>query len=98
MTIIADRATPPTFLKPGAKPACREKGVNPDWWFPIQGEGYKHARNVCSNCPLMGECGDWAIATNQEHGMWGAMTPDEIQAKRKCRIGECVHSHHWRRA
>jgi hypothetical protein len=30
---------------------------------------------TCRLCPIQNVCLDWAIATKQRHGMWGATTP-----------------------
>lgn len=40
---------------------------------------------VCDACPIREECGEFAIATNQEGGMWGGMTDNERKDERKVR-------------
>lgn len=35
------------------------------------------ARAVCWTCPLRRPCAEWAIATRQPHGVYGALTADE---------------------
>jgi hypothetical protein len=35
------------------------------------------ARRICSSCPLVTLCGEYAIVNGIRWGMWGAMTPQE---------------------
>jgi WhiB family redox-sensing transcriptional regulator len=37
----------------------------------------KPAKDVCRECRLRDECLDWALATDQRYGIWGATTPPE---------------------
>ena len=46
-------------------------GLDPDIFFPEQGESAEDARAVCADCPVIDECLDYAIDTNQELGIWG---------------------------
>lgn len=76
-----------TWIKRGA---CVEH-PNPEWWFhatatPLKTPEtfYTKAAEVCADCPVRVECGDYAIATSQPHGMWGGLTPkqrDRIRTK-----------------
>ena len=40
-------------------------------------EANAQARSVCAACPVRLECLDHAIDTDEKHGIWGGMTPDE---------------------
>lgn len=55
--------------------AC--KGAPTDWWFPGVGEGttrsVHRAKRICRRCQVRVECLDYAISTNQEHGIWGGL-------------------------
>ncbi len=67
--------------------ACRDS--DPDMFFPVGSTGgavdqIQAARRVCEACPVRSECLDFALATNQESGIWGGTTEDE---RRKVRRG-----------
>lgn len=77
-------AAKPDFFDPssGPQPECAtELVVALDLFFPA-GNGYAEARAICERCPLRWPCGEWAIATGQEFGMWGGLTPEEIKRLR----------------
>lgn len=40
--------------------------------------GYVHeaeAKALCSICPVLGICREWALETGEEIGIWGGLTP-----------------------
>lgn len=98
-------AAPPPFLgDPKARPACRAEGVDPEWFFPAVDGGSPHnphsrtakARRVCADCPLQMPCADWAADTAQQFGVWGGLVRPELEQRRLCRRGECLHPDHWK--
>ena len=61
--------------------ACKGKG--PDLFFPHEelenGEirylnPTPEARALCAACPVAEECAQYAVDTNQTHGLWGGLT------------------------
>ncbi|MBT0568597.1 WhiB family transcriptional regulator [Williamsia sp. CHRR-6] len=54
---------------------CRQ--VDPDLWFPEVGERDTAAKRICADCPVTGECLDWALATDERFGIWGGLSPVE---------------------
>lgn len=34
----------------------------------------QYARRICHTCPVITECLEWAIANNEEAGIWGGTT------------------------
>lgn len=47
-------------------------------FFPEGGNGTGDAAKlICAGCPVRDECLDFAIRTEQEHGIWGGMNPRE---------------------
>src|SRR5690348_8340892 len=72
------RFTPQNFLDEGA-PACRDKGVDPNWFFPPVGGSPAAAKQVCRRCEVRGPCRDWALAQpwRDLFGVYGAMTQQE---------------------
>lgn len=66
--------------------ACRES--DPDVFFPIGTTGLaleriETARRICTACQVRAECLEFALATNQEAGIWGGTTEDERRKLRK---------------
>lgn len=59
--------------------ACAE--TDPELFFPFEGEADKiaEAKGVCSGCPLLVACGDFALRHPDltEFGIWGGLTEDE---------------------
>lgn len=70
---------------------CRDS--NPDLFFPIGTTGQaleqiEAAKAVCGACPVRRECLEFAMATNQESGVWGGTTDDERRRLRKTWRGD----------
>ena len=66
--------------------SCRD--TSPDLFFPVGTTGIAldqidAAKRVCGACPVAGECLDFALATNQEAGVWGGRTEEERRRIRK---------------
>jgi WhiB family redox-sensing transcriptional regulator len=65
---------------------CRDS--NSDLFFPIGATGIAldqidAAKEICQVCPVHGQCLEFALATNQEAGVWGGTTEDERRKLRK---------------
>lgn len=66
--------------------ACR--GVDPELWFPVGNSGVgasqaEDAKAVCFGCDVRLACGQWAMDTNQDHGVWGGLTEDDRRALKR---------------
>lgn len=66
--------------------ACRH--TEPDLFFPIGTTGpavdqIEAAKRVCRSCDAQEPCLDFALATNQESGVWGGTSEDERRKLRK---------------
>ena len=66
--------------------ACRD--TDPDLFFPIGTTGpavdqIDSAKAVCDNCDAQPACLEFALATNQESGIWGGTSEDERRRLRK---------------
>ena len=66
--------------------SCRD--TSPELFFPIGTTGVAldqidAAKRVCDECPVTHECLEFALATNQEAGVWGGRTEDERRRLRK---------------
>ena len=69
-----------------SRAACRS--TEPDLFFPIGTTGQAldqidAAKSVCQICEAQAECLEFALATNQESGVWGATSEDERRKLRK---------------
>jgi WhiB family transcriptional regulator, redox-sensing transcriptional regulator len=68
------------------KASCRD--TSPELFFPIGTTGLAldqidAAKQVCDACPVTHQCLEFALATNQEAGVWGGTTEDERRRLRK---------------
>ena len=65
---------------------CR--GTDPDLFFPVGTTGQAlvqiaRAKEVCDECPVRVECLDYAIATNQDSGIWGGLDEEQRRGIRR---------------
>ena len=68
--------------------ACRH--TDPDLFFPVGTTGdalsqIEAAKAVCRACPVSAPCLEYALSTNQDSGVWGAMSEDERRKLRRAR-------------
>lgn len=66
--------------------ACRD--TNPELFFPVGTTGVaidqiNSAKEVCHLCPAEEKCLEFALATNQESGVWGGTSEEERRKVRK---------------
>jgi WhiB family redox-sensing transcriptional regulator len=65
---------------------CRD--TDPDLFFPIGTTGpaleqIEDAKAVCRQCPALEPCLEFALATNQESGVWGGTSEEERRKLRR---------------
>lgn len=68
--------------------ACRDH--DPDLFFPIGSTGpaveqADKAKQVCAGCDVREQCLEYAIASNQDAGVWGGLTEDERRSLKRQR-------------
>lgn len=66
--------------------SCRH--TDPDLFFPIGSTGpaleqIASAKAVCAECPVQVACLEFALATNQESGIWGGASEEERRKLRR---------------
>ena len=66
--------------------SCRDTA--PDMFFPVGTTGLAldqiaAAKAVCSSCEVQSACLEFALATNQESGVWGGTSEEERRKLRK---------------
>jgi transcription factor WhiB len=57
-------------------PPC-ETGNRDDWWQRGCTERTAVAVAACQTCPVQWECGAYALAADEPHGVWGGLTGAE---------------------
>lgn len=65
--------------------ACQR--VDPELFFPVSQFGpgrtqVARAKAVCAACSVRQTCLDYAMATDQVHGVWGGLSEEERHALR----------------
>ena len=65
---------------------CRDS--NPELFFPVGATGIaldqiEAAKEICDVCTVNHECLEFALATNQEAGVWGGTSEEERRKLRK---------------
>ena len=68
--------------------ACRS--ADPDLFFPITAAGpavrqIERAKTICAGCGVRRECLEFALAHDQNYGIWGGTTADDRQRDRRRR-------------
>jgi WhiB family redox-sensing transcriptional regulator len=66
--------------------ACRD--TDPDLFFPVGTTGpaieqIENAKAVCRQCDVQTECLEYALATNQDSGVWGGTSEEERRVLRR---------------
>ena len=66
--------------------ACRD--TDPDLFFPVGTTGpaieqIASAKAVCGECDAQAECLEFALATNQDSGVWGGTSEEERRKIRR---------------
>jgi WhiB family redox-sensing transcriptional regulator len=54
-------------------------------FFPVNDEQAGPAKTICATCPVRDQCLEWAIASRQEDGIFGGLTPTERHRLRRRR-------------
>jgi len=54
---------------------CRD--LPPEIFFPSDGVGVEVARRYCAECPVKGQCLEYALENHIEHGVWGGASERE---------------------
>jgi len=68
--------------------ACRDE--DPELFFPIGTTGpavdqTEAAKKICDRCTVREECLEFALATNQDAGIWGGLNEDQRRTLRRQR-------------
>jgi hypothetical protein len=60
-------------------------GIGPDPFFPEDTGEAAEGKRICRKCPVQSECLDYALANNEQYGIWGGMSLKERRQARRTR-------------
>lgn len=58
--------------------------VDPDVWFPTRETPHREVRAataICAECPVRDACFEYAMRTNQRHGIWGGVVMEHMKRR-----------------
>lgn len=67
---------------------ARCKGLDPEIFFPGQGEDQEPAKSVCRECDVTVECLEYALRWNEKQGIWGGTSERERRRVMRRRAAE----------
>lgn len=56
---------------------CRQ--TDPELYFPERGGNTRDAKDTCESCEVRTQCLDFALDTDQRHGIWGGLSERELR-------------------
>lgn len=57
--------------------------TDPEAFFPDADQSAARAKSICARCDVVAECLEYALATNQQYGVWGGKSVrDRAKIKR----------------
>jgi WhiB family redox-sensing transcriptional regulator len=62
-------------------PPCQV--TDPEIWYAEKqeiGNQYRLAKKLCQECPVIRQCGEYALVAQEMEGCWGGMSPRERMA------------------
>lgn len=60
---------------------CAE--VDPELWFPGKWDSDTAAKKICARCEVRLQCLEYAVETDEQHGVWGGLNRSERIRLRK---------------
>lgn len=75
----------PVYTRPDWHADANCRGLDPELFFPAQGEATRHIKAVCRECDVQVECATFALNTGQHHGIWGGLSEKERRQIRRRR-------------
>lgn len=67
--------------------------MDPELWFPEVGENPRQAKLICSWCEVRSDCLAFALRANEQHGVWGGLSPWERNRLRREFVAGSVDEH-----
>jgi hypothetical protein len=67
---------------------CYVEQIDPDVFFPGQGQSLTPAKRICATCPATKACLNYALRNGERFGVWGGKSEKERKAiRRRIRLG-----------
>lgn len=63
------------------------KNAQPDIFHPEKGGSTREAKKICSRCPVIQECLDYALEHNERFGIWGGLSERERRQMQRMKKG-----------
>lgn len=60
-------------------------GLDTEEFFRGKGRPPKKVLDICAGCPVRIECAEYALANNEEFGVWGGLSISQRQAIKRGR-------------
>jgi WhiB family redox-sensing transcriptional regulator len=71
----------------GGEPDWRERALcsqtDPEAFFPEKGGGTREAKRICSRCPVVIDCLQYALGRDERFGIWGGLSERERRALKR---------------
>lgn len=52
-------------------------GFDPEAFFPLGDDAATEARDICTACPVRGQCLAYAVTADESFGIWGGLDPQQ---------------------
>lgn len=72
---VLELITPDRDTSWHSKASCL--GLDPNLFYPEQGENHPEARATCAQCPVKDKCLEDALANGEKFGIWGGTSVRE---------------------
>ena len=63
---------------------------DPEAWFPEKGGSTRGPKRICYRCPVISECLDYALETDQRFGVWGGLSERERRRLKRDQAAEAA--------
>ena len=88
MTTPTTTSTEPDEASWEADALCRQ--VDPELWFPGEGDNPRNAKRICARCPVRDACLEYALTHDERFGVWGGLSGRERRALSRGRAGRAA--------
>ena len=88
MALTTSRSIPLTLDRDEWRQFAECRDTDPDLFFPVGTTGpaieqIENAKAVCRECEAQVPCLEYALATNQDSGVWGGLSEDERRSLKR---------------
>jgi WhiB family transcriptional regulator, redox-sensing transcriptional regulator len=73
----------PIHTRPDWHADANCRGLDPEVFFPGQGQDTQEQKKICRACDVQVECLTFALNNGEKHGIWGGKSERERRAIRR---------------